>query len=219
MTQENVLNDLANDIDLRVYFNPKVKSIPQYHCKDTCNVKAFVLGADPGNFTIGGKETKVLNTVFGIGDGDARYFNPIRLNLKEVGLSMEEIYVQNLVRNYLNFETSKNHAVWLQFAEKWAPALKEEFDSIDKSRKTPVLVTAEVIFRFLNPRMEKYRASEIYTEGGRDVIYQMLANHENKLGRPVIPFYRHWKYCLANEEFISYRRFIKSVLVNDKTPQ
>ena len=42
------------------YYNPK-------------KVEAIVLGADPSNFSDKG-ERKRLTKVFGIGDGDARYF-------------------------------------------------------------------------------------------------------------------------------------------------
>ena len=193
------------------------KSIPIPFCYNLMKVKAFVLGADPSNFSIEGKTTKVLTTVFGIGEGDARYFSGILTNLSEVGLSLEDIYVQNLVRNYLIFETSKNHAVWLQFAKVWVQRLKEEFDSVDNSRKTPVLVTAEVIFRFLNPEMVKCRAMEIYTFEGQYLIRQLLNSKENRLGRPVIPFYRHLNYRLCKEEFKGYKEFIKSVLVKNRT--
>jgi len=193
--------------------------LPQAFCFNYHNVRAFVLGADPSNFSIEGKTTKVLTTVFGIGEGDARYFSGILTNLKEVGLSFEDIYVQNLVRNYLIFETSKNHAVWLQFAERWTPALKDEFDSIDKLNKTPVLVTAEVIFRFLNPGMSKYSAREIYVSGSRENIFSLLQKTDNPLQRPVIPFYRNLNYKLSKEEFKSYKEFIISILHEIKQKQ
>ena len=198
------------------HFLSNVEWIPTPFCFNLNKVNVFVLGSDPSNFSESGDATNILSTVFGLGEGDARYFSGILANLREIGLSLEDIYVQNLVRNYLNFETSKNHPVWLKFANLWLPFLKEELNAVDNSKKIPVLVTAEVIFRFLNPAMEKYKAREIYNSEDQSIVRKMSVSNDNKLGRPVIPFYRHLNYRLAKVEFSAYREFLKSVLVANK---
>jgi len=189
----------------------RIESIPNPFCYKRNRVRAFVLGADPSNFSGPGETTIFFQTVFGLGEGDARYFSRILSNLKETGLSLEDVYVQNLVRNYLLFETSKNPKIWGRFAEHWLPLLKEELDSVDPSRKVPVLVTAEIIFRFLHPSLKKVRAREIYTSKRKDILQQQLGSDDNRLIRPVIPFYRHISYRLTNEEFDPYKNFIRSL--------
>lgn len=149
-------------------------------------IKAFVLGADPTNFSDHGEPVQI-DTVFGIGSGDQRYFDGILKNLEVIGLGLKDVYVQNLIHEPLESETAK-HADWEIHAEKWWRVTKAEFDKVDKSKKIPVLVTAERIMKFLYP--ETPSAKEIY-EGKVEVPFLV-----NKLERPLLAFYRHYEYSL-----------------------
>ena len=168
---------------------------PTAYCFNKENVKAFVLGADPSNFSEKGK-TKILTTVFGIGDGDRRYFSGILKNLNMIGLSLEDIYVQNLITDYLKEETTKNKR-WEFIAKDYIEDRKLEFDGIDKTGNIPVLVTAERIYKFLiNDDIIYHKAAEFYNCQA-DIP---INSGDNKLGRPLIPFYRNHKYSLNNWE-------------------
>jgi hypothetical protein len=59
-------------------------------------VKAFVLGADPTNFSNSGNPVE-LTYAFGIGQDD-RYFRDIQENQNSLGLHLEDVYIQNLFR-------------------------------------------------------------------------------------------------------------------------
>lgn len=121
---------------------------PTPFCYNPKQVKAIVLGADPSNFSDKGNR-KILTKAFGIGDGDARYFQGILKNLKEVGLGLEDIYVDNLIQEYLEFESS-NFKLWEPVARKNIPYCLSRLDAIDKKRKLPVLLTTEVLYKVLN---------------------------------------------------------------------
>jgi len=159
--------------------NPK----PFYINKN--KIKAFVLGADPTN------PAKIeIEYVFGINSGDRRYFASIERNLNAIGLTIDDLYVQNLVQEYLNEPTAENKN-WEKDAERWFPLTKKEFDEIDPSGKLPVLVTAERIMKFLYPETPK--AKDIYS----GLVKIPVAGNLNKLERPLIPLYRHFNYELS----------------------
>ena len=167
-------------------------------CYNKNKVKAFVLGADPTNKSDSGKR-KELNTVFAIGSGEARYFDPMLKNLELLGLTLKDIYVQNLVQEYLEEETSKNPN-WEKYAEKWCSITKKEFDDIDPNGKVPVFVTAERIFKFLF--IEKApSAKEIYNGSFPFLTEASFC----RLQRPLIPLYRHYEYALDKPEWLAYR--------------
>ncbi|MBI5020546.1 MAG: hypothetical protein HZB59_03845 [Ignavibacteriales bacterium] len=115
----------------------KILSYLTAFCFNTKKVKAIVLGADPSNFSDDGKRRN-LTKVFGIGDGYTRYFQGILKNLKAVGLGLEDIYVDNMIQDYLDAETSKNKD-WIPHAIKNIPDCIKSLDNIDKNRKLPVL--------------------------------------------------------------------------------
>lgn len=165
---------------------------PKPYCHNIAKVKAIVLGADPST------EGKIkFEFVFGIKSKDKRYFGPIESNLGILGLTQDDIYVQNIIQDYLSEETSKNKE-WEKIAEDWVPVLLKELDDFDPNRKIPVLVTAEIVFNFLlNSR--KYSTKEIYKG---EVPLSNFGN--NKLHRPLIPFYRHYYYSLKKAEWAKY---------------
>jgi hypothetical protein len=180
------------------------KALPKPFCFNKKKVKAIVMGADPSNFSNHGS-TVFLDFVFGIGSDDSRYFRDILKNLNQVGLHLEHIYVQNLVRNYMPDETGKSKH-WEIFADKWVDGLKVELHGIDKKREIPVLVTAERIMKFLVvDGYQLLRARSIY-----DCSVNPIPSGMNKLGRPLIPLYRHQDYQLEKRD--KYRTSLKDLL-------
>jgi hypothetical protein len=170
-------------------------------CYNKTKIKAFILGADPTNFSDHGKPVQI-DTVFGIGSGDHRYFDEIIKNLEVIGLGLKDIYVQNLIHEPLENETAKNKD-WEIHAEKWLPITKAEFDEVDKSKKIPVFVTAERIMKFLYPDVPI--AKDIY---GGDTFIPFKSN---LLDRPLFAFYRHYKYKLSIHS--NYVQRLKSTLM------
>jgi hypothetical protein len=77
---------------------------PCQFCFNPSKIKAFVLGCDPTNFSDNGKPVE-LTYVFGIGQ-DHRYFSDILSNLQLLDLHLEDLYIQNLVPEYLDEETA-----------------------------------------------------------------------------------------------------------------
>jgi hypothetical protein len=163
---------------MKTTINPK----PYYSSEG--QVKAFVLGADPTN-----PANIEIEFVFGINSGDRRYFASIERNLNAIGLAIDDVYVQNLVQEYLEKPTTENDN-WETDAERWLPVTKKEFDEIDPSGKLPVLDTAERIMKFLYPETPK--AKDIYF----GLLQIPVTKSSNNLGRPLIPFYRHLNYNL-----------------------
>lgn len=180
---------------------------PKSFCFNRSKIKAIVLGADPSNKSNRGNRVK-LDYVFGIGSGDARYFNPILANLQMIGLSLYDVYVQNLVQDYLPDVTSENKD-WEKMAEKWLPVLQRDLDNIDKHKKIPVLATAERIFNFLTG--EKISVEEIYRNDKSDNYTIPISPQLNRLGRPLVPFYRHKKYSLLDKKNENYLNKLKKI--------
>jgi len=176
-------------------------------------VKAIVLGCDPSNFSNNG-ETNQLETVFGIeGVGnDGRYFAGILKNLNEVGLTLTDIYVQNLCRNYFYKETKKND-IWFQAAALWRKTLKDELNQLGIPPCVPVFLTAEELYRALvNEKHTVRQCKEFYQTP--ELI--PIKPNENHLERPLIPLFRGGAgyYNLKNWE--NYRNRIVEILANSK---
>jgi hypothetical protein len=162
-----------------------------------------VLGADPTAFDKNGNRI-FIETVFGIGGEDKRYFASILKNLNAIGLGLEDIFVQNLVRDYQENETSKNPA-WLATAALWVPILQMELDALDPKRRVPVLVTGEIIMRALLLGVKPATAKDLYS-GKAEIPVQ----ETNGLGRQLIPMYRHHEYSLVKHE--DYSKKVKTLL-------
>lgn len=155
---------------------------------DTKKIKAIVLGCDPSNFSKKGGITKELETVFGIsGIGkDGRYFSGILRNLKLLGLSLDDIYVQNLCRNYFSRETAKN-SDWNAAAKHWAISLKKELDELKLPKSIPVFLTAKHLYEaLLKENTKKYKPQDIY----ENPLLIPINHNDNILERPLIPLYR-----------------------------
>lgn len=198
-TNENFLSLTSTDIESKLippapfYFNPS-------------RVKAIVLGADPSNFSDNTK-TKQLSKVFGIGDGDPRYFMGILNNLREVGLHLEDIYADNLIDDYMSSDTTTNKT-WEKTAEQYLQSCMARLDKIDRHKKLPVLVTAERIYRFLITS-RPLKPCDIYSTPENIPILP----GDNKLLRPLIPFFRNRDYSLTSPNWASYRARISSFFI------
>lgn len=178
---------------------------PTAFCYSPNQVRAIVLGADPSNFSDKGNR-KILTKVFGIGDGDPRYFQGILKNLKEVGLGLENIYVDNLIQDYLDFESSY-YKLWEPVARKNIPDCLARLDSIDKKRKLPVFLTTEVLYKVLI-NTQPISAAQLYSQPELIPISAEL----NELIRPLIPFYRHQDYSMLIQKWNLYRHRIMEIL-------
>jgi hypothetical protein len=165
--------------------------LPQPYRADKTQVKAIVLGTDPTN-----PQQKRFEHVFGIGS-DARYFKGIGNNLHLVGLSLTQVYVLNLCRNYFRDVTARN-AQWYTVAAHWLSLLKNELDDLFDKR-VPVLITAWSLFEVLAKRPSEFSSSVFYEKA------VFLAASENHLDRTVVPLFRHYKYSLKRERWSQYR--------------
>lgn len=177
---------------------------PKPFCFNPKKIKAFVLGCDPTNFSDNGKPAE-LDFVFGITQ-DNRYFKDILVNLNQLGLHLEDIYVQNLVAEYLEQETSKNRN-WKSIAKKYIQDREKEFDLIDKTCKKPVFLTSKLLYEvLLKPNGRMAEAKDLY-----DLKIPIpITMEENWLGRPLIPLFRHNNYQL--KKYPKYIQHIKAVL-------
>ncbi|MDA8972697.1 hypothetical protein N9H15_02380 [bacterium] len=176
-------------------------------------IKGIVLGCDPSNFSNKDGSTRELETVFGIeGKGkDKRYFTGILKNLSQVGLTLENIYVQNLCRNYFTQVTSKNKQ-WNQAAQLWAATLKKELEDLKIPKSVPVFLTSMELYRaLLNSGVMDDKAEVLYKEAQ---LLQPIASKDNLLGRPLFMLFRggNGKYSL--EKWPAYKAQIHDLLMN-----
>lgn len=151
-------------------------------------VKAILLGADPTNDGIkSDKGLKLLDYVFGINSPyEKHFFGPQLINLQSIGLEKDQLYIQNVCRNYFREQTSGNKH-WEQVAEIWLPYLRVELKTLP--REIPVLVTAEKIMKVLVPEAPK--ADTIYNLGCISPFYS------KEITRKVFALYRHPRYLLT----------------------
>lgn len=171
---------------------------------ETGQIKAIVLGADPTN--------KAQNIRFDFAFGltpqkpENLYFDSMSKNLAVVGLSVQDVYVQNLVQNYCTEETSKNKH-WAAFAHIWREYLKQELDS-QFEKSVPAFITAGVILDVLTGKTKRY---DFYYQEGK-----LVEPTENFLERTLIPMYRGGRgyYNFDKPQWSSYILKIKELLKN-----
>jgi hypothetical protein len=201
ITAEQVINEIKNEEKLLdTCINVIDYPLPEPYCPpDKSRIKAFVLGTDPSNFTEDNTTIK-MTTVFDIG-GDKRYFSGIDANLELIGLKLENVFVQNMVRNYMNMETRSNPQ-WDYFAVKWFQYINDELNSIDPDKNIPVLVTAERLLKFLLYDPFNIGIPAEYYNGTKDIP---LSPEDNKFERNLIPLYRHPGYSLDKQELYKNR--------------
>jgi hypothetical protein len=166
--------------------------IPKSFCFNKSRIKAFVLGADPTNFSKDNKRVE-LTYAFGIGQ-NPNYFRVILDNLNLLGIHLEDVYIQNLVPEYQEQETGKNK-VFIEKAKESAKLIASEFNKVDPTKKIPVFLTAESIYKALITNKKNiFSAESIYNLNADVPIKASL----NLLCRPLIPLFRHKKYSLSN---------------------
>jgi hypothetical protein len=203
---EYVMTKFVSDSELQAMcLDINQYPVPKAYCPtDKSKLKAFVLGADP-SICGGGSNAIKVNVVFGIGE-DKKYFNSVNRNLEQVGLTLENVYVQNLVRNYMKREV-KSNPYWEQFAYGWLPCLLEELNYIDPDKEMPVLVTDEKVLKFLliNP----FDIGLPFQYYNCDIFIPIFPD-DNKLERKLIPLYRQAAFQLSTHDL--YRDKIKDLL-------
>jgi hypothetical protein len=175
------------------------KNLPLPFFCHLSEVRAIVLGTDPSN-----QQTNALKQVFGLEEPQSVYFASFRSNLAILMLTDSQIYVQNLCKNYFK-DGSEQNPCWLAVAELWTPLLKRELDSILPSN-IPVLLTAQKLLQALttNEHLHVVPAQEIYSRR------LLVEPHESKLGRLLVPMFRHYQYNLS--QWPHYAELIRSCI-------
>ncbi|MCK5470854.1 MAG: hypothetical protein KAI99_20165, partial [Cyclobacteriaceae bacterium] len=91
-----------------------------------------------------------------------------------------------------------------QVAELWIQELKEELDILTPN--IPVLLSSEMLYQvLLNSDIEKVKAKDFYELK----VPFLIKPTGNKLNRPLIPFYRHYRYDISKWE--RYKNSLKSI--------
>jgi hypothetical protein len=157
---------------------------PKAYFKNLDNIKAIVLGCDPSN-----QHDRNLKYAFGIETKTPllkQFFAGIENNLMEVGLSREDIYVQNLCQNYFTQETSKN-GLWQAAAKVWIPYLKDELDTLPITKDVPVFLTAGDLYKVLiKEGARKHEPKDLYSNPN----LLPISADDNYLERPLFPLFR-----------------------------
>jgi len=162
-------------------------------------IKVIILGADPTHI-VEGKPLQI-NMVFGLDLKDSPYWRGIRKNLSHItGLTQDNIYVQNVCKNYFLKETSKNDR-WISIAkEYWLPELSLELNSLF-TKEIPIFLTTEIILKAcILSDNDFIPASRIYKE----CLY--ISEKDNLLGRKLFALYRHFWYSL--DRWPNYSSFL-----------
>jgi hypothetical protein len=158
--------------------------------------RVVILGADPSNFSSKSELKKVFKLEL---EEKSPYFKSILNNLKLLDINLDDLFVQNVIQNYMNAETSNNQN-WDKIALIWIPHLKHELDKFDRS--VPIIVTAWKILEILvgHERLKGIKAKDIY----KDHIF--FDRSENSLGRNLYCLFRHYTYNL--NKWPSYKKFL-----------
>lgn len=185
-----------------------VEKLPAFYCPGgISNVKAIYLGCDPSN-----KHSQNLPYVFAHESG-LKIFNKFIIDhteqLKQIDLSWNNVYAQNICRNYFKNETAKN-PIWKNVAKEfWIEKLKAELAKFDLN--VPVLLTSQILLQVLGlDGYEKILAPEFYE---CRVSIPIPAN-KNKLNRNLIILYRgksrkfEVSYHLKNDKWNDYKNSI-----------
>jgi len=192
-----VIMELRTDPALSKYIDPTEIKLPIPYPGKSGKLKAIVLGADPTH----PHPEKELKYVFGLENEKSPYFTSILFNLNFLGLSLENIYVQNLCPNYFKKVTDENDG-YITIAEKyWLPVIKMELDS-QFSPDVPVFVTAWKPLIAIAPEAAKYQDKKI------SIYENAIVFRNNKLDRPVIAFFRGgWRKGFNGYYDLRYHKF------------
>ena len=205
MGENEIINKLISNFGNEIL---PIIPFPKPYYKDITNIKAIYLGCDPSN-----KHSTSLEFAFGL-KSNLNIFNKFHRdqlsNLEEVNLNWDNVYVQNLCRNYFLKETSENLKLWKRAAKCWIPNLKDELKFINQ--KIPILLTSSYLYDVLIiGKWRKYKPIDFYT-CKKDVP---VPEEFNILQRPLIPFYRNRRkidYHLSNQEWKDYKEKIKLLI-------
>ena len=207
MNTETEITDYlsVHPIYSKVYFDHGF--LPNNFCKNKDSVKAVVLGCDPS--FVKNNRPEQITTVFNLDDTvKENFFSTIKDNLDEINLGLDQIYVQNLCRNYFTKETQSND-YWIEIARLWIPALKNELDALFNIN-IPVLLTSGHIYTALLGH--KIKATYSY-KGIYEKCTIITSNDvDNPLRRDLIPFFRHKNYKLSLEKWTVYKDKIRKKL-------
>lgn len=183
--------------------------------QDPLKVKAIMLGCDPSN------SRKIRFThVFAQGEipEEFKAFVTTHTNqLNSIGLSWNDIFTQNLCRNYFVKETGKNLTLWKKAArEFWIEEFKNELAEKGIPAIVPVLLTSKYLYDVLVTD-DNWKSKSVDDFYSCKVSIPVPAG-KNLLNRPLIPLYRGrnpnlaYSYFLENGHWEEYRnRIIKIV--------
>lgn len=197
VSSESVVKELANKYNDLIWTEYPIPA----DYKGKGQVKAIILGADPTHI-VDGKPVQITS-VFNINEKNSPYWRGISRNLLNIrSLTEDNIYVQNVCRNYFKLETSKNKQ-WTEIARNyWIPFLAEELNDMFH-KEVPVLMTTEFILRAaIVDKVKLPKAGLIYSE------CMSIPAKENMFDRELIAFYRHPNYSLKRWE--DYRGFVEN---------
>jgi hypothetical protein len=174
-------------------------------------IKAIVLGADPTN-PAANKIEYVFDLNTNVSKRNRQYSWIIEYNLKSIGLTWDQVYVQNLCRNYFLKETSKQKRNWLLASGEWVKELRHELDVVREiPPNIPVLATTYFIIMALIKSPGIYQDPATYYRNGF-IKYVPIPPDHCELNRPLIPLYRSTKYYLSNEKRKAYREYISMLI-------
>jgi hypothetical protein len=199
-SEQEIVRELRDQFGKKVLENTP---FPKPYFKNLVDVKAIYLGCDPSN-----KHSKSLKHAFAL-ESNLPVFNKFLRdhldNLKKVDLDWQSVYVQNICQNYFEKETSENLTLWKRVAKWWIPLLIDELKILDK--QIPVLLTSAYLYDVLViAEWKKYKPKDFY-ECKVDIP---VPPGKNLLYRPLIPFYRYYKYHLSLQD--KYRKKILKIL-------
>lgn len=207
MTDKEIIRDLIARYGDQII---PINVLPKAYCpRGISNVKAIYLGCDPSNV-----HSTELPYAFAHESG-LNVFNSFLEShceqLKQVGLGWDSVYTQNLCRNYFKEETG-NNKLWKTIAtDFWIEKLKEEL--LPFKHNIPVLLTSAYLYNVLVSG-KKHKPKEYY------LCEQPIpiSPENNKLERPLIPFYRNRRkidYHLTNQKWQSYKNRIVEILKSE----
>ena len=182
MTEKELLIFLEKEYS-EIYV--RVDSLPKPYV-GKLEVKAILLGTDPGT-----ENNEVFEYVFGLESKDLRYSTFIRNNLEALNnLSIDNLYIQNLCKNYFNRETD-NNKYWEDVAKLWIPIIKQELD-VQFEKDIPILLSTEKLLDVLLTDTGDKETARYYYQNPNFII-----GDKNVFERVLIPFYRHPEYALT----------------------
>ena len=170
-------------------------------------IKAIVLGADPTHI-VDGKPVQI-KVVFDLSNYDkSPYWMGINKNLQYIGLTLENVYVQNVCRNYFTCETSQNEK-WVEVARNYMiPFLRQELDELFE-KKIPILMTTQfILWAALEDQTRRMKPGTIY----RKCI--SIPADDNLFKRNLYALYRHPYYSLKRPGWEKYKNFLTEQVEN-----